>query len=70
MVGISKVGFCSGLDLNALKVMTGPGGAAIWPLATRHRDQPQLLMADSARTSDRRACSRIRTEIKLEILLV
>jgi hypothetical protein len=42
MVGISKVGFYSILHLNALKVMTGLGGAVSWPLATRHRDQPSV----------------------------
>jgi len=39
MERISELG--SVVDVYVLVVMTGPGGAAIWAFATRHRDQPQ-----------------------------
>jgi hypothetical protein len=65
VVRISELG--SVVDVNALVVMTGPG---------RYRALPgppsisSRMMADSARTADRRACQSIQDGDKLKILSV
>jgi hypothetical protein len=57
VVRVSKL--CSVMDVDALKVVTSPGRAAIGFLATRHRegDQPYLLAEIQGRGDCTRASS-------------